>query len=273
MKTISADYNAMTEAGHVCLTTRGSQEEMQRFGIQPGDWVWLTDSELIVGARVSTDPYYGVVGVADWDTLVHLDVDDDRDPMRIQAELHELLEKSARSKEEELRVFQLLTLFEEFSVPAARSSFRPGYFSFRRAGSLLLPGKPELALLEIDDARRLDPGRSNDDRLFLDVLRHVDLPRATREAEALAARPNAPADVLAECVNVLANSRRQSARRPIRAGRSSHPRMGRSIRTGARARAGPRFHARAASLQQGVDSPAPWRRHRRQPCHRAGACH
>ena len=38
MKTIFADYNAMTEARHICLTTRGSREDLQRLGIQPGDW-------------------------------------------------------------------------------------------------------------------------------------------------------------------------------------------------------------------------------------------
>jgi hypothetical protein len=65
MKSISADYNAMTEAGHICLTTRGSQEDIRRIGIQPGDWTWLTDSELIIGARVSTDPDHGIVGVPD----------------------------------------------------------------------------------------------------------------------------------------------------------------------------------------------------------------
>jgi hypothetical protein len=203
MKMIYADYNAATEAGHLCLTTRGSQEDLQRLGIQPGDWTWLTDSELIVGARVSTDPYYGVIGVPDWDTLVHLDDEGDRDPMRIQAELRELLQRPARSMDDELRIFQLLTLLEEFSVPEARSTVRPGYFSFRRAGTLLLLGKPELALIEIEEARRVDPGRPHDDSLFLQILRRIDLDRATREAETFAGGPNTSAIVLGECVNVL----------------------------------------------------------------------
>jgi tetratricopeptide (TPR) repeat protein len=203
MKTIYADYNAATEAGHLCLTTRGSQEDLQRLGIQPGDWTWLTDSELIVGARVSTDPYYGVVGVPDWDTLVHLDDDDDRDPMRIQAELRDLLQRPARSVDDELRIFQLLTLLEEFSIPEARSTVRPGYFSFRRAGTLLQLGKPELALVEIEEARRVDPGQPNDDSLFLQILRRTDLGRATREAERFADGPDTSAIVLGECVNVL----------------------------------------------------------------------
>jgi hypothetical protein len=73
MKTIYADYNAATEDGHVCLTTRGSQEDLERAGVGPGDWVWLSDSEVVVGARLQMDDRYGLVGVPDWDTIAHLD--------------------------------------------------------------------------------------------------------------------------------------------------------------------------------------------------------
>ncbi len=45
---------------------------------------------------------------------------------------------------------------------------------------------------------------ADDLRLFLDILRRIDLPRAKREADALAARLDVTASVLAECVNVLA---------------------------------------------------------------------
>ena len=50
MKTIYADYNAATEAGQICLTTRGSQVDIERTGARPGDWVWLSDREVVVGA-------------------------------------------------------------------------------------------------------------------------------------------------------------------------------------------------------------------------------
>jgi hypothetical protein len=36
----------MTEAEHVCLTTRGSQEDIERAGLRPGDWTWLSDDLL-----------------------------------------------------------------------------------------------------------------------------------------------------------------------------------------------------------------------------------
>ncbi len=65
-------------------------------------------------------------------------------------------------------------------------------------------GKPELALVEIEEARREGSTDPDDDFLFLGILRHLDLPRARREAEALASDPNVPAAVLAECINVMA---------------------------------------------------------------------
>ena len=87
MKTIFADFNAMTEGGHVSLTTVGSQEDIAHAGLRPGDWAWLSDGELIVGAQLAIDDRHGLVGVADWDTLVHLDDEgaDDFDRVSIES--------------------------------------------------------------------------------------------------------------------------------------------------------------------------------------------
>jgi len=63
MKTMFADFNAMTEAGHVSLSTRGSQADIERTGARPGDWVWLSDGEVIFGAQLAIDDRYGLVGV------------------------------------------------------------------------------------------------------------------------------------------------------------------------------------------------------------------
>lgn len=56
MRTTYADFNAMTEAAHVHLTTRGSQDDIRDQGLQVNDWAWLSDSELIVGARIEDGP-------------------------------------------------------------------------------------------------------------------------------------------------------------------------------------------------------------------------
>ena len=204
MKTIYADYNAATEDGYLCLTTRGSQEDVERAGVGPGDWVWLSDREVVVGARLQMDDRYGLVGVPDWDTMAHLDEDDVGDYEAALTELRRLFRKPARSPEEESRVLELLTIIEVIAPREVQAGSRPGYLPYRRAASLALIGKPELALREIQEARALDPGHPNNNRLFLQILRRIDLPRAGREAEALASVPEVSASLLAECVNVIA---------------------------------------------------------------------
>ena len=204
MKTIYADYNAATEAGQICLTTRGSQVDIERTGARPGDWVWLSDREVVVGARLATDDRYGLVGLPDWETLVHLDDEDVRDTETVRSELEHLRQKSRLSHDENRRLLQLLTASELLAPQVEASTLPLGSLSSLRAATLEQLGKPELALIEIEEARRRDSTDPDDDFLFLGLLRRLDLPRARRESEALAANPDAPAVVLAECINVLA---------------------------------------------------------------------
>lgn len=74
-----------------------------------------------------------------------------------------------------------------------------------RAAALDSLGKPELAIIDIEEARRLGSADPAVDFLRLGLLRRLDLPRARREAETLAADPEVNAEVLAECINVLAS--------------------------------------------------------------------
>ena len=127
-------------------------------------------------------------------------------------------------------------------------------------------------MLEIEEAHRLCPGNSENDRLFLEILRRTDLPRAGLEAEALAALPGVSAGVLAECVNVLAthaDNLPEDRFPPVAerildwADRFQPP--GREPRS--------RLAARTAPLQQGSD-PAPTGTDRRGPPHaRTGPGH
>jgi len=203
MKTMFADFNALTEAGRVRLTTRGSEADIARTGARPGDWVWLSDGELIVGAQIATDERYALVGDPDWETLVHLDDDDSADHCKVQAELEKLLADPRRSVEREGRIFELLTIFEILAPAEAKADIPAEYFSSLRAQTLAMMGKPELALVEVADARRGGHAGTADDRLFLEILRRIDLPRAVREASAFAARNDLPAAVLATCIDVL----------------------------------------------------------------------
>jgi hypothetical protein len=204
MKTIFADFNAMTEAGHVSLTTQGSQEAVARAGLRVGDWAWLSDGELVVGAQLAIDDRHGLVGVPDWDTLVHLDDEDSHDFERVHSELERLRWKPNRSLDMVKRLLQLVTISEIIASPEVKTDFPRGYFASLRAGMLYVLRKPELALVEIEEVRQLSPDDAEGVRLLLEILCRVDFPRACREAEALAARPDAPAFVLAECIRVLA---------------------------------------------------------------------
>ena len=132
MKYISADFNAMTEAGHVRLTLPCSREDIVGMGLGTGDWAWLSDGELVVGAQLAVDDRYGLVGVPDWDTLVHLDEEDAGDFQSIGAALEPLLAWEPPSEADQSRIFQLLTLFEHVAprdLPRVRSG-----------GSRLSPG-------------------------------------------------------------------------------------------------------------------------------------
>jgi tetratricopeptide (TPR) repeat protein len=204
MRTIYADFNAMTEAEHLCLTTRGSQEDMRKFGIQIGDWIWLSDGELIVGAQVADDLCYGVVGIPDWETLVHLDDECNSDFGRVWTELQGLLSNKLRSTEQERRIFQLLVVLDLIAPSYVQDVLPMGEFPARRAGSLFRLGRLELALLEIEEARNKGIAMPSGDRLYLHLLGRLNLPRAIREAESLASAPGVSAIVLGECVNILA---------------------------------------------------------------------
>ena len=104
-----------------------------------------------------------MVGVPDWDTLVHLDDEDTQDFARVQDEFQGIHQRSVRSFDEEWRTFQLLTISEFVAPPELKTGLAPGYFSSRRAEALLMLGKADLALIEIEEARRLgsvEPVRS-----------------------------------------------------------------------------------------------------------------
>ena len=172
--------------------------------LEPGDWAWLSDGELVVGAQLAIDDRYGLVGVPDWDTLVHLDDDDSRDFELVRSELQGLFRSPGHVLGEANRIFELVTIADFIAPAELRTTLSPAYLLEATGRDALSAWQTRAGFLEIEDARRLDPGDSINDQQFLDIVRYVDLPRARREAEALASRPNAPASVLAACINVLA---------------------------------------------------------------------
>jgi hypothetical protein len=204
MKTVYADFNAMTEADQVRLTTRRSQQEVDQRGIRAGDCLWLTDGELVVGARVAVDPRYGIVGVPAWDTMVNLENADQADFAESWARFQELSRSQSRSPEDETTILQLLQVFERKAPPAVRSAAAPGYFSFRRAVALWSLGHLELGLEEIEQALAENPDRENYIVLHLEFLRRLDLNRAVREARQLMESHSTTPSLMAACINVFA---------------------------------------------------------------------
>ena len=201
MKTIFADYNSMTPAEELRLRIRGSEEDLQRKGLGVGDWGWFTDSELFVGGRIRDDAYWGLVAVPDWSTLVHLDHYAADDLPGVRKELQSLLQKP---RFDEARAFQLLTVAELIASQADLNATPPGYFALRRAGALHFLGKPELALLEIEDALQAMPNDPEIGFFQLEILRGIDPDRASREAESRAEVQGTDAVVLAACINIWA---------------------------------------------------------------------
>ncbi len=203
MKTISADYNAMTESGYVRLTLPCSREDILKLGLGPGDWAWLSDSEVMVGAQLAIDDRYGLVGVPDWETIVHLDDEGAADVNRIRSELTPLLNKEHLSNEDEPRILELLTQAEH-TAPPRLSDQPPGTFAFRRALALRQMGKLGLALVEMKEARRARPDDPVFTFVYLDLLRLENLPAAVVEAHSIAESPDVPALVLSACINIVA---------------------------------------------------------------------
>jgi hypothetical protein len=209
MKTIFADFNGMTEGGYVSLETVGSKADIAGAGLQPGDWAWLSDGELLVGAQLAVDDRYGRIGIVDWDTLVHLDDEDASDIAHVRVELHGLLTKVPHSDQDEPRIFQLLTVLE-LTAPQTTHEL-PVTLSFRRAVALRQMGRLRLALIEAAQARRERPGDPKVEFLYLELLRLENLPSAVTQAQAIAKSSTVPALVLSGCINILATQAEQAS--------------------------------------------------------------
>jgi hypothetical protein len=203
MKTIFADYNAITESDQLRLGFPASQEDMRAAGLQPGDWAWLSDGEVVVGARLEVDPDHGLVGVPAWDTLVHVDSTEGRDFAAIWSDVQRLLQSPGRSIDDETKLLQLLTQVEEVAPPNSRAVLGK-ILALNRVGALLFLGHPELALIEIEEARSRLPDDPEIVFFYLEILRRVDLTRALQEAADRAERAKVAANILAVCINILA---------------------------------------------------------------------
>lgn len=205
MKAIYADFNAVVDSGHIRLDCPGSLDDIGDAGLAIGDWTWLTDGELVVGAQILSDERRGLIGVPRWNTLVHLDDDNAKDLTNVAARLRLALKPGAGfGRDAEALIFQLLTIFETIAPPEIIAASPSGYLALRRASALNHIAESELALVEIGEALLARPDDQTVEFLYLEILRRVDLDRASIEAEFRARGPGTHAAPLAACINIKA---------------------------------------------------------------------
>ena len=209
MKTIFADFNAMTETEKIRLTCSGSEVDIRLAGAQPGDRVWLSDGEVLVGARLETDPAYGLVGIPAWETMVHLDDVDAASFPQLWSELREVLQRPGQSTETEEKVFRLLTLFEQIAPPAMKTIVPPGYLALRRAGALYFLGQYGMALHEVEVALRERPNDPDFVYFYLELMLREDPDKAANRASTEAEKPDVTAPALAACIDIFAAASEQ----------------------------------------------------------------
>jgi tetratricopeptide (TPR) repeat protein len=203
MKTIFADFNAINAAGNFWLNCRGSERDLREAGVQVGDWIWLSDGELIVGAQLAFDDAEGPIGMPRWKTLVHLDDEETQKVSDVQAELFQILPRGAEEDPDvEARVFQLLTILEVIAPESVKDGLPPGYLAKRRAGALHFLGEWDLSLLVLEEALDAMPDDPNLGFLYMEALRRIDLDHADAEAGRRAEAEGTSARMLAACINV-----------------------------------------------------------------------
>jgi hypothetical protein len=148
MKPIFADTNDRAESGHFRLGCVGSRDDLEAAGLEVGDWMWMSDGELVLGARLAFDPIDGIVGVPRWDTLVHLDNEDENDPSSLAEEFVRLDAIDGLDPVGEARIFHLATVLERNFPESVRDWIATGRLAARRATALDRLGEPELASIE-----------------------------------------------------------------------------------------------------------------------------
>ena len=254
MKTIGADYNAMTEAGHVRLTLPCSQEGVSRLGLHAGDWAWLSDGEVIVGAQLAIDDRYGLVGVPDWDTIVPLDEEGADDFERIKAALNPLVTREPPSTQDKPRVLQLITQLEYAAPPQIRDA---------RRVDLRLPACPRAS----PDGKARSGACSRRKRLDAPSRRpgsRLRLPRSPpARGTPLRRRASRNLRRIAGCagphlVGVHQHPRDPGGaggRRPVRAGRPPRPRLVSAARSGPRSRSSGAVARGPVLLQSRIRAP------------------
>lgn len=202
MIVVPADYNAATPSGSLWMDFPGTRRVLDEINAQPGDWIWASDTEVLVGAQLDDDPTYGLVAVPHWRTLVHLDDYDVSDVARFAADFKDALRPRHRTREDEEQAFRMLMIWANKMAPPVirEASFK---HILRATVAALFPmGEYHLILATVAQS---GPELRDDPYLVschLKALHQVDPDRAAAEVRVRAADPSTDALVLAACIDI-----------------------------------------------------------------------
>ena len=136
------------------------------------------------------DEKYGLVGVPDWETIVHLDDEHAKDAERIKSELVSLLNQEPPSIEEEPRVFELLSQLELLG-PAVDDG-APGILGVATAPAAAVDGSPWSGARGSEGGCRARPHDPECAFACMPSSRREDPLATFDEAERIAAAPGVP---------------------------------------------------------------------------------
>ena len=202
MIVVPPDYNAATPSGSLWMDFPHTRRVLDEIDARPGDWIWATDTEVLVGAQLDVEPTYRLVAVPHRRTLVHLDDYDVSDVARFAADFKDALRPQHRTLEDEERAFRMLMVWSNKMAPPVvrEASLVP---MVRATVAALFPmGECRLILATVAQS---GPELRDDPYLVschLKALHLVDPGRAAAEVRTWAADPATDALVLAACIDI-----------------------------------------------------------------------
>jgi len=202
MVAIYADFNARTASDRIRLDPAGSIESLRENPVREGDWLWLSDNDLRVGAQIERQGNEYLARPA-WETLEDIAAAGQMNPAELQAGVARLRELLEAPEKDYKRILRLLPVAERV-LP------NKGFAAYQRSRAMHAFGYPGLALAAVEDALGLEPNHPGFLHHKLQLLSELDLDRAVHEAERLVALDTTPAIVLVGCAQVLALEARRT---------------------------------------------------------------
>jgi tetratricopeptide (TPR) repeat protein len=165
---IHVDLNARTENDRVRLSTRTAAQSLKGHSLQPGEWVWLTDDELRVGAQIETANGQ-FFARPEWKTRLEIVTHEDVSHERVLAARTEL-ERLVLSGDLRANAEEILRV-----LPVARRTLGDSAGWYFEAQALAALGFFDLALLSAREAVAADPSNPRWTWLELNVRRRISL--------------------------------------------------------------------------------------------------